>query len=210
MNQCLIELFESESRLSNLLNGLPTAFNIVKNEAPKGNPVVGLLREHVLTGFLLQDFGERRVTLLNDGVQRGYDLKVCDVPLSIKTSTGLNKVKYLWTVESSQVARELTTVQTHYDMLLAHIHWGKTRESVFYVPLEVQREINESLGMGYFNVARGTNNRGIEISAEAMNLLRNHRNTRRASIDWTRIELPEIATTPYTRWEEFWDTLTSD
>ena len=85
MNRCLIDLLESEPRSGRLARGLPAAFETVRCEMPKGNPAVGLLREHVLTGFFLDEFGENRVKPAEKGIERGYDIELCGQHLSVKT-----------------------------------------------------------------------------------------------------------------------------
>lgn len=41
MNQCLIDFLKDKTRAIRLVQGLPPAFEIRKNETPRGNPAVG-------------------------------------------------------------------------------------------------------------------------------------------------------------------------
>lgn len=201
MNPCLIELFESGDRLTRLTQGLPRAFEVVKHEMPPGNPAVGILRELVLSGFFLSEFGSNRVNVPDLGTVRSYDIEICGQLLSIKTSTRSTPPKVSWTMDSLKVGGEIVTYKPFCDIFLVQIYWGKERESVFYIPLCVQEAVHDEMGSNYLHVRVGGNNRGISITSEAMKLLRNHKETRRASVNWVEIgETPG----PLDRWLAYW------
>ena len=204
MNRHLIRLFRSEEKLARLVSWLPEAFEIVRNEMPPRNPAVGILREHILTGFFVNEFGEENVDVPRDGVQRGIDIRLHGVGLSIKTTTGsgTSGVKVLWTVDALQIGREISRdYEPDCDIILVNIFWGKRRESIYYIPVEVQQLVRNELGDGYLHAAVGTNHRGISISAAAIRKLKDHKDTLSASVDW---QVTGIDQSPYERWVKYW------
>ena len=203
MNQCIIELFNDPQKTTKLTHGLPVAFEMAGLELPSGNPAVGFLREHAITGFFIHLFGASRVELPEHGNTRGFDIVVCGEPLSIKTVAGDGGVKVIWTVDTSRVEREIDSgYAPDCDMLLTRIYWNENKPSIFYIPLSVQNEIYETLGGDrYLTAHTGTNHRGISIRAPAMTKLMHHSNTMRLTVNWIKSGLDY---TPYTRWEEFW------
>ncbi|MDE3270093.1 MAG: ThaI family type II restriction endonuclease [Pseudomonadota bacterium] len=201
MNKNLIDFFRSETRLHRLTSGLPKAFKIVKHEMPKGNPAVGILREHVLTGFFLNAFGEENVSVPDKGIVRDYDIEIYEKKLSIKTVTGNATFKVLWTVDPLQVGREISEYKPFCDILLVEIHWDKNRESIFYIPVEVQRVIKSELGAKYLTARVGTNHRGISLTTEAKLMLIKHKDTISAKVDW---RCKEIKIHPHERWVTYW------
>lgn len=202
MNPYLIQLFESTSRLRPLVERLPRAFEVVKNEVPSGNPAVGILREHVLTAFFIEEFGAKNVQIPNDGIRRGYDLTLHNYKLSIKTTTRTSSVKVLWTVDPLQVGREISRdYEPDCDMLLVNIFWNQSRESIFYIPTEVQKRVHRELGDAYLTAKVGTNHRGISIASKAMRCLKESEQTLSAVVNWQE---SGTLNSPYDRWREYW------
>ena len=206
MNPCLIDLFESEDRLNRLVTGLPNAFETVRHEMPKGNPAVGILREHVLTGFFINEFGEDDVVVPDWGVERSYDLEICGQYTSVKTGTNRTQVKVSWTADSLTIGSEVAEYQPFCDIFLVEIFWGRSAESIFYIPLSVQedakKQTDESKYLSYLTAAVGTNLRGISITKEAMKILRSHKDTKRATVDRTETG---ITAKPHDRWVDYWE-----
>lgn len=202
-NQCLVDLFNDADRSARLVRGLPKAFEMAGLELPFGNPAVGFLREHALTGFFINVFGADRVNVPERGNKRGFDILICGQELSIKTVTGEGLVKVVWTVDQDMVLGELSgKYKPDCDLLLTRIFWNKTKPSIFYIPAEVQAEIHEGLGKGqYLKANTGTNHRGIEIRKPAMHSLLSHKDTLSLEVKWTKLGLDY---TPYTRWNDFW------
>ena len=62
MNYCMYDLFQNDEKRNRFAKGLPKAFDMVRKRMPKGNPAVGLLREHVIIGFFEAAFGQARCT----------------------------------------------------------------------------------------------------------------------------------------------------
>ncbi len=204
MNHCLLDLFCLENKRNKFAKGLPIAFDIVRQRMPKSNPAVGILREHVIVGFLESEFGKANVSVPEDGTKRGYDVVLCGEKLSIKTKTGAGGFKVLWTVDTDYVQRELDQgYSPDYDLLLVQIEWGKKADSVFYITSDVQHDVLNGIGQDYYlSSATGTNNRGIEVRSGAVTKLRNHQDTISMPVDW-RIENADYPK-PWDEWVTYW------
>ena len=183
---------------------LPSAFDAVKQRLSKGNPAIGILREHVILGFFAAEFGKQSIEIPEYGTQRQYDVVLCGHPLSIKTRTGDGGFKILWTADTEQVDREIRGgfIPEH-DILLINIYWGEEKNSVFYIPLVVQKFVLEQMGRAnYLSSATGTNNRGIEVSRKAVTALKAHRDTMSMSVNW-KVQLFQYPK-PWEEWQKFW------
>ncbi len=206
MNQCLRDLFLNPVRRNRFARGLPTAFAMVKQRMP-GNPAVGILREHVITGYLVAEFGQEKVQVPEKGNERSYDVVLCGEKLSIKTITGDVGFKILWTADTEKVYREIDTgYEPTHDILLINIFWDELKDSVFYIPLSAQQSVFNCIGRSnYLSSATGTNNRGIEIRKRAVKELKAHSNTFRMSVMWVpdHTKYPE----PWDEWVKYWNTI---
>ncbi len=204
MNKCIVELLTDDAKVARFVEGLPVAFEMAANEIPKGNAAIGMLREHILLGYFISEFGNNQVEIPERGNRRGFDAIICGDELSIKTLTGLGHVKILWTVDQERVRHEVYGggYYPHVDIFFVSVNWEKICKSVFYIPVSVQSEIYEGIGTDrYFYVPTGTNHRGIAIRGSTMKKLIEHSDTIKCSVDWVRQGLNY---TPYERWEEFW------
>ena len=110
MNQCIIDILNDRTKLNKFVKGLPVAFEMASLELPKGNPAVGFLREHAIIGFFMNELGSQKVKFPKTGTHRGFDVIICGQNLSIKTVTGYNTFKVLWTVDPYQIGREIEHV----------------------------------------------------------------------------------------------------
>lgn len=203
MNPCIVSLLNDENKVEHFVQNLPIAFEMASNEMP-GNPAIGMIREHIIIGYFISEFGIDKVSVPTQGNERGFDVFVCDEKLSIKTVTndGHGSVKVLWTVDQSRADQEIRVYQPEYDLFLVTIHWGHTRDSIFYLPTSVQSEIHAKLGsLEYLNFRPGTNNRGISLSTKAIKAMKSHPDTLKREVTWTK---HGTHYTPYERWEEFW------
>ena len=202
MNHCLHDLFKIPGKRERFAKGLPDAFDMVGKRLPS-NPAVGLLREHVIVGFFVSEFGKRNVIVPKHGTERGYDVVLCGEELSIKTVTNDTGFKILWTVDTDYVNREIDVFEPKHDIFLVNIFWGQSRESAFYIPMNVQREVYHDLGTdNYLSSATNTNNRGIEVRKKAVTQMKSHPDTISISIDWSTsgTSHPE----PWEEWDKYW------
>ena len=204
MNPCLFDLFQTPAKRDRFAKGLPIAFDMVRQRMPRSNPAVGILREHVILGFFVAEFGKDRVIVPEQGNKRGYDVVLCDCELSIKTRTRDGAFKILWTVDTQMVEHEISNIyKPEHDLLLINIFWDMTRESVFYIPLSVQQSIYGELGYSrYLSSSTGTNNRGIEIRGSAVSKLKAHPETISFPVTWEtgHMQYP----LPWDEWEKYW------
>lgn len=125
-------------------------------------------------------------------------------PISIKTIMGrkLSGVKLIWTVDAKQVLSFSRNYFPQCDILLVQVNWDD--HGWFYLfPKSAQMEIFRQIGReDYIKLPKvGTNPRGVEISAKALDLLANHPQTFRIPIYWYR---NKIDYNPYERWLELW------
>ncbi|MDE0184113.1 MAG: ThaI family type II restriction endonuclease [Candidatus Poribacteria bacterium] len=203
MNPCIANLLKDDIKVTRFVKNLPIAFEIVANEMPKGNPAIGILREHVIIGYFISEFGQNKIRVPEEGNKREFDVEVCGEPLSIKTITGNSLVKILWTADQTIVNEEIAyRYHPETDMFLITIHWGKTQNSVFYIPKHVQSETYNQLGAAhYLRVASNTNHRGITIASKAMKTLKCHSDTLSCVVGWYKRGLHS---SPYERWENYW------
>ena len=205
MNSCLCKLFLNPINKERFARGLPAAFEIVNQMMPSGNPAVGILREHVIIGFLVSEFGKENVQFPNKENDRNYYIVLCGERLSIKTITGDLGLKILWTADTEMAKREIETdYKPTQDILLINIFWNENRDSIFYIPLSVQQSVLSRIGRDeYLSSASGTNNRGIEIKRKAVNELKSHSDTLRISVEWftENVVLPN----PWDEWVKYWD-----
>ena len=205
MNPCIIRLFEDNDAIDKLSLGIPKMFEMATMEIPPGNPAIGLLREHILIGYFLHELGKEKVQLPDQGTSRGFDVIVCKKPLSIKTVLANGQVKVLWTVDPLKIGLEIARdYNPEHDIFLVNVFWGKEKDSIFYIPSEVQTETRNCMKDEYLNARVGTNHRGISISSKAMKKMKADARTLRKSVKWEKVGL---SYSPHERWENFWSQL---
>ena len=80
--------------------------------------------------------------------ERNFDITLCGEDLAIKTVKGNYRqaIKVHWTSDNQRVEEEIATYYPTSDFLWITIHWNKTADSIFYIPLSVQIEIHNRLG----------------------------------------------------------------
>lgn len=205
MSSRLAELFE-DARLAEKIQGkLPHLFTIAQLESQRAGKTgmeVGSLRERILIALLIYKFGEENIETQIPITEPETDVKVSGEPVAIKTITGMGGVKVIWTVDAQSALRFQEGYSPSGDMLLAQILWNR-RGGLFWVPLEVQREVFSSMGRdGYLKLPKpGTNPRGVEFSREALTKLLEHKGTRRIDIFW---QWSSVEYNAYARWVDYW------
>ena len=165
---------------------------------------VGLLREKVLVAFLRHTLGDMHITLPKANTSM-LDVLVFGKPLEIKTATRDGNLKAKWTADAASAQKDIGGFDFTADLLLTRVWWGEDRNSVFYIPREVLREIGYGLEPGEFlSGAAGTNNRGIEFKKSFVLDLEQHSQTTKVSIFWRR---SGVQIDPMGRWLKYWATL---
>lgn len=205
----LVRLFEDQRLVAKVERRLPHLFHYAERDSSRAGRVgmeVGSLRERILVSLLIHKFGRTNVETDLPITQHEVDVRVYGEPISIKSittrSTRIAGVKAIWTMDTSQGEAFVQAFQPTCDYLLAHIVWGDTG-GLYYVPFETQARVLEELGRPiYFQIPRpGTNERGVQVSAQAMSRLIKDSESRRITIQWQR---PEGEYDQYERWVEYW------
>ena len=207
MTSKLEELFEDAAMIQRVKERLPVLFYIAEQESSRAGKVgmeVGSLRENILIAMLVYYFGEKNIETNIPINKPEIDLRLFGKPISIKTKTGsgFGGVKLSWTVDADMAHKFLETYHPECDILLAQIHWEETG-GLFYIPVNVQREILVSLGKGgFFKLPKpGTNPRGIEMTAAALEHAVNNPSSKSTPIIWKK---PSIQYNRYERWITYW------
>jgi len=201
------DLFTDEKTITKVQARLPELFQIAELESSRAGKIgmeVGSARERILIALLIHKFGEANVETEIPITEPEVDVKVLGNPVSIKTITGrkLHGVKLIWTVDAEQAFKFSQEYLPRCDILLAQVNWGNTG-GFFYFPRSAQIETLQQLGrQSYIKLPKaGTNPRGVEISAEALDLLTGHYHSLNIPIKWHR---KKVDYNPYERWLELW------
>ena len=88
-------------------------------------------------------------------------------------------------------------------MLLAQICWNDIG-NLYYFQMKAQIEILEKIGREcYIRLPKtGTNQRGVELTGNAINELIHHRLTKKIEIEWKR---ETVSYNSYERWVDYWE-----
>lgn len=166
---------------------------------------VGSLRENIVCALLIHRFGEENVNTNIPITKPETDVELFNQPVSIKTkkNIGLGGVKLIWTVDAQNAKEFQRDYYPECDLLFVHIIWDNVG-GLYYIPVEVQREILQEIGRAnYIKLPKeGTNPRGVEITKEALASLINNAETKKIQILWKK--RANIKYTPYERWVEYW------
>ena len=191
---------------------LPVLFNIVELENRRGNKLgmeVGTARERVLIALFMYVYGNRSVEF-PPSTSPELDIIVKGHPLSIKTksSKGFTGIKLIWTVDWQKVHEFARSFAPQSDLLYVNIVWNADG-GFFLIPKGVQNEILERIGRTTFMKlpSLGTNPRGVELSAEALRRMTEHKETLSLVIHWRRDPSLLVERALYGRWIDLWDTL---
>ena len=200
------DLFTDKNTISEIQSKLPKLFRIAEIESSRAGKIgmeVGSLREKVIGGLLIYKFGEEKVNTEIPITESEIDVIVDGENLSVKTITGNGGVKAVWTVDAESSKNFIDNYVPKCDILLIQIWWGEDKNSLFFIPIEVQREIFFLLGKEkYLKMPKaGTNPRGVEFSKEAIQRMLQHSKTLKIKINWVKQDIPYNI---YKRWVDFW------
>jgi len=201
------ELFTDQSLVAKIQKRLPELFYLAELESSRAGKVgmeVGSVREKILIALLLYKFGEQNVETDLPIHEPEADVIVFGKALSIKTMTGttFKSVKLIWTVDAEQAIEFSHRYVPSCDMLLVQVNWDNTG-GVFLFSQEGQIETLEKMGRAeYIKLPKpGTNPRGVELSAKALDILSKHPQTLKFPVQWHRTK---VKYNPYRRWLDFW------
>ena len=201
------ELFIDNTAVSEIQAKLPRLFRIAEIESSRAGKIgmeVGSLREKVIGGLLIYKFGEVNVNTEIPITESETDVIVAGKNLSVKTITGNGGVKAVWTVDAESSKNFIDNYIPKCDILLIQIWWGENKDSLFFIPLNVQKEIFNLLGKEkYLKMPKaGTNPRGVEMTGKAIQGLVSHSKTLKIPINWDK-EIVNFK--PFQRWIELWE-----
>jgi len=200
------DLFTDNIVISEIQAKLPKLFRIAEIESSRAGKIgmeVGSLREKVIGGLLIYKFGDVNVNTKIPITEPETDVIVAGKNLSVKTITGNGGVKAVWTVDAESSKNFIDSYTPKCDILLIQIWWGENKNSIFFIPLDAQKEIFNSLGKEkYLKMPKaGTNPRGVEFSKEAIQKMLQHPKTLKMKINWIKQDIPYNV---YKRWIDFW------
>lgn len=200
----LVELFEDRVWVEKICRKLPYLFYLAEMEVFKGRTGMeaGTIREQVLIALLICKFGEENVNTRLEITEPEVDVKLFGFPISIKTARGWG-FKVSWTVNQIRSREFAMAYAPRTDILYARINRGG-KGGLYYVPLEVHREIFQSMGReNFLKLPKpGTNPRGVEIREEAVRKMCSDPRARSIEISWARS--PITPKEVYRRWVELW------
>ena len=206
MHEKLLELYTDKSTVQKIQNKLPKLFYLAELESSRAGKVgmeVGSVREKILIALFIYKFGESNVDTEIPITEPEVDVKVFNNPISIKTITGSSSgVKLIWTVDAEKAIEFSRNYTPKNDMLLVQINWNNGGNFCL-IPTSVQSAVFNRIGREeYIRLPKkGTNPRGVEMTAKALRLLISDKNTYKISINWKK-EIVEYF--PYKRWVELW------
>lgn len=200
-------LFDDERTISKIKTRLPYLFQIAELESSRAGKIgmeVGSLREKIIIALLIYKFGEENICTDIPITESEIDVKLFNIPVSIKTITGKNPsgVKLIWTVEAKSAINFRKNYYPKYDMIIVNINWND-KGWFYYISVDVQQEVFKKMGnKKYIKLPKsGTNPRGVEMSKDAYTEITNHKFTKCIPIIWTK---NKIDYQPYSRWVDLW------
>ena len=204
----ITNLFTDQEIVTRIQAKLPELFYLAEIESSRAGKVgmeVGSARERILIALLIYKFGQENVETNIAITEPEVDVRVFGNPISIKTKTGkrLGSVKLIWTVDAEQALRFSQEYVPSCDTILAQVNWGDLGWLLFF-PRSTQVEALQRIGRErYIKLPKaGTNPRGVEISADALNILDGHPQSLKIPVKWHR---KAIDYNPYERWLELWE-----
>jgi hypothetical protein len=206
MHEKLLELFTDKSTVQKIQNKLPKLFYLAELESSRAGKIgmeVGSVREKILIALFIYKFGESNVDADIPITEPEVDVKVFNNPISIKTITGISSgVKLIWTVDAEKAIEFSRNYTPKHDMLLVQINWDNGGNFCL-IPTPVQLAAFNRIGReAYIKLPKkGTNPRGVEMTAKALQLMVSDKNTYKISINWKKESVEYL---PYKRWVELW------
>ena len=204
----LLEIFEDTRLIQRMKNRLPSLFQLAEEESARAGKIgmeVGSVREKIIIALLIYKFGLDNVDSYIPITEKEVDVKLFNIPISIKTITGksLAGIKLIWTVDAVSAKEFLTNYKPLCDIILIQINWNDIGY-FYYIPIESQERCFKIFGKDkYIKLPKeGTNLRGVELSKEAVTCLTNDKSTRIIDIYWKR---SPMGINVYQRWIELWE-----
>lgn len=211
MPQTIEAMFKNKQNKKKIQQKTPILFHLAEEESKRAGKIgmeVGVLRERAIVSMFIHFLGEQNVRVDVPTTQAELDVYVASVPISIKTITVSNKnnfsgVKASWTVDKIKVQQFVQEYKPSCSLVFTQVNWSN-QGGLYYVPLKVQQELfNNTSKADYFKLPKeGTNPRGIEYQAKALETLCKHKDSICIEINWER---PSIKVNVYERWVDIWN-----
>ncbi len=210
MSSVYDKLFDDKLIVRRVKNKLPHLFQLAELESSRNGKIgmeIGSVRERILIALLMYKFGIDIVDPDIPITAPEVDVYVENTPLSIKTITTKSEryssVKLIWTVDRQKANEFRDTYIPSCAMLLAKIRWNGIGKLLLFSKESQQRVLTEIGRDRYIKIPKeNTNARGVEITAEALELLEQCEDTRYIEVDFKRgeIDYREV----YTKWLDAW------
>jgi hypothetical protein len=202
------KLFDDFSIVKKIQEKLPTLFQLAEIDNQRDGKLgmeIGSARERIIIALLIYQFGEENVITNIPITENETDVIVFKESISIKTVTNkkIVGVKLIWTVDAQKALEFINTYKAECDMLFVNINCNGDG-GMYLMPKEVQTEILNQYGKEfYFKLPKqGTNPRGVEITNEAINKLKEHSKAKMIKINWFCSGNENY--TLYDRWVDLW------
>lgn len=201
------DLFKDNPLILKIKQRLPKLFQIAEIESSRANKIgmeVGSLRERVIIALLIYKFGKENANTTMPITKSEVDVIVGGRNISIKTITGEGKIKAVWTVDAKSAKKFIDNYKPECDIILVQIYWGENKGGLFFIPLNVQKDIFKLLGpKRYFDMPKiGTNPRGVEFSKLAIQKMLSSLKILKIPINWQK---EDIEYDVYERWIDYWE-----
>jgi hypothetical protein len=201
-------IFNEPEIANKIKRKLPQIFQTAEIESSRAGKIgmeVGTIRERIIVALLLHAYGKKAVDTDIPTTESEIDVRLYDVPFSIKTFTAKkwSSLKLIWTVDPTQALHFQRNYKPSCGMLLVHINWGGVG-GLYYFTQRAQLEILQKMGRErYIKLPKvGTNPRGVEISADALTSLSLEKDTLKLQINWRK---SNVDVDTFKRWVELWE-----
>jgi len=202
----IIELFTDKHLIDLVKHKLPKLFQIAELETSRAGKIgmeVGSVREKIIVALLIYKFGEQNVITEIPITESETDVIVENNPISIKTITGKSAgIKLIWTVDAEKALEFSENYTPSCDMILVQINW-ENAGGIYYFTKQIQIEVLSQIGReNYIKLPKkGTNPRGVEMTAKGLQTLMQNPKTLVIPINWKK---ENIDYKPFERWIELW------
>lgn len=197
-----MEWFDDQKFIKLIKGNLPKLFKRAELESMRGNKIgmeVGKVREQILVAILLKTFGEINIKDDFSSTDSSRDVKVFEDVLSIKTFSKNNYggLKVFWASDNDSVNRAVLSYKPQNHFLISQIKWGTNNGGLYLIPISVQDEFFNELGVNNYLQINSGNNRGISLKVEVLKSMISHKDTKKIEVDWN---VPEMKLNIYERW----------
>ncbi len=206
MSSKILELFTDKEIVEKIQQKLPTLFQIAELESSRAGKIgmeVGSVREKILVALLIYKFGEKNVQTDIPITESEVDVEVFENPISIKTISGKNSgIKLIWTVDAEKSFEFAKNYSLNCDLLLSQIIWNG-EGGLYFISKKTQIKILAKIGReNYIKLPKkGTNPRGVEMSAKGSRTLLDDSETLKIKIFWKK---EKINFNNFERWLDLW------